>query len=328
MNQPVLKPLTLATPEIMTQDKWVYHRSRHLHSHRRGPGYHTRSQLHSGPGSPSSQSFPPSLYISAAQARSMLQVPLQQVHPASAPSRSTPVHQGHREHSQHEMEVLYLEALFGSLRGETLLLAALAYGLRVRLSALTAVRVRDVGIFDGTILVAGREQCVPDGIVEDIREFLQERVCGCEAPMVSSDRLVSSEVRRPCSIGHYPLRNRRAELSPIDATKQGPSSGRSSIRDEKLFSSSAHNELVTRLEEIGQLVIKRFQTIDQQLHMACFDSRLRMLGWLHRRRALSKGTRTSSPLDLFDKGPRIVRRKSGGIIDAYYLWRASRTISY
>lgn len=34
----------------------------------------------------------------------------------------------------------------------------------------------------------------------------------------------------------------------------------------------------------------------------------------------------TSPLELFDKGPRIVRRGRGGVIDAYYLWRASRVL--
>jgi hypothetical protein len=29
-----------------------------------------------------------------------------------------------------------------------------------------------------------------------------------------------------------------------------------------------------------------------------------------------------SPLDLFDKGPRIVRRTYAGVVQAYYLWRA------
>ena len=51
--------------------------------------------------------------------------------------------------------------------------------------------------------------------------------------------------------------------------------------------------------------------------------RLRMSGRVHLRKALRRGKRISSALELFDKGPRIVRRGPGGAITEYYLWRSA-----
>jgi hypothetical protein len=53
----------------------------------------------------------------------------------------------------------------------------------------------------------------------------------------------------------------------------------------------------------------------------CLNRIFRLLGRFHARKASKRGAKVASPLDLFDKGPRIVRRGRWGVIDAYYLWR-------
>jgi hypothetical protein len=55
----------------------------------------------------------------------------------------------------------------------------------------------------------------------------------------------------------------------------------------------------------------------------CINRVFRLLGRFHAKRALKRGAKLASPLDLFDKGPRIVRRGRRGVIDAYYVWRTA-----
>jgi hypothetical protein len=52
------------------------------------------------------------------------------------------------------------------------------------------------------------------------------------------------------------------------------------------------------------------------------DNFLRVMGWFHSKRAARRGAGAASPLGLFDKGPKIVRRDRGGAVHSYYLWRA------
>ena len=52
------------------------------------------------------------------------------------------------------------------------------------------------------------------------------------------------------------------------------------------------------------------------------DNFLRVMGWFHSKRAARRGGGIASPLGLFDKGPKIVRRDRGGAVHSYYLWRA------
>lgn len=52
------------------------------------------------------------------------------------------------------------------------------------------------------------------------------------------------------------------------------------------------------------------------------DNFLRVVGWFHSKRAARRGGAVASPLGLFDKGPKIVRRDRGGVVHSYYLWRA------
>jgi hypothetical protein len=174
-----------------------------------------------------------------------------------------------------------LEALLGVLRGEALLIATLSYGLGVRLSHLKTVRVRDVYIGSKRIVIGGRERVVPECILEDLRECLQDRLCG------------------------------------YDASIQGQR------REQLLFSEEAFSDLKNGCSIVDAgLATSPESSLAAKISLRP-DSRLSIVGSLHRKWAARQGVRLESPLELLDKGPRIVRRRSGGYIDSYYLWRAS-----
>lgn len=180
----------------------------------------------------------------------------------------------------------HLEVLLGRLRGQALLVATLSYGLGVRISQLQTVKVRDVSISDKTVYVGGRERTVPEVILEDLKELMHDRICGFEA------------------------------------------SSASSRREAALFSAEAFEALAAESRRVDSLFSGRMEIENENRKRAraCFDSRLRILGWFHRKRAARKGIRLGSAIELFDKGPRIVRRGSCGVVDAYYLWRAPRVL--
>jgi len=189
-----------------------------------------------------------------------------------------------------ELSLNYLEELLRSLRGESLLVATLSYGLAVPISALREVRVRDVGIFEKTILIRGREYSIPYAIADDLREFFQERVCGSEASLAFD-------------VSHS-----------------------SSVLNNLLFSEGAFSKLHESSTAIAATLQIKLANTGYRKTSTCFDSLLQVLARLHRRLAASKKLMITSPLELFDKGPRIVRRGRGGTVNAYYLWRASRAL--
>jgi hypothetical protein len=141
-----------------------------------------------------------------------------------------------------------------------------------------------VSLPDNTVVVLGRERVIPEGIVEDLRDHVQERVCGREA------------------------------------------SSNLSLRDQRLFSDEAFDVFAQESRSVDTMFAEKLRVSVGQRARACLDSRLRILGWFHRKRAARKGIKFSSALDLLDKGPRIVRRRGAGAVDAYYLWRASRVL--
>jgi integrase len=185
-----------------------------------------------------------------------------------------------------------LELLLGSLRGEALVVAMLAYGLGFRVSELRSLRVRDVCLKDKSIFILGRYRKLPEVALEDLREHLHDRICGREAPGGVS----------------------------------GGSSDDVWHRDDLLFSPGAFNALCEACQtfyerSVGDEFLTRRGSLTD-----CLDSVLKVLGWLHRRCSAKCGIACESPLDLFSKGPRIVRRGRGGAVDAYYVWRASREL--
>jgi integrase len=206
-------------------------------------------------------------------------------------SEGTPKVAKSREHrAQHSRDSLTraLELLLGSLRGEALVAAMLAYGLGVRVSQLRTLRVRDICLKDTSVFVMGRYHKVPEIALEDLREHLHDRICGREAPAIHSDGSSDSIWRR----------------------------------DDLLFSAHAFDALL----EVACMVNNQARIIEDSRFDDRFDSAFKVLGRLHRRNAAKFGVSCASPLALFDKGPRIVRRGRGGAIDAYYVWRAAREL--
>lgn len=202
--------------------------------------------------------------------------------------------------AEHTRETLTgaCELVLSSLRGEALVAAMLAYGLGVRVSALRDLRVRDICLRDKTIFIAGRWRALPQLALIDLREHLHERVCGREASVVGGGTLGN------------------------DTLGSDTSSAGSWRRDDLLFSAHAFEVLAVTVGTVnGQVGI-----IDGLSFNERFDSAFKILSRLHRHRAIQRGVTCRSPLELFDKGPRIVRRGRGGTIDAYYVWRAAREL--
>lgn len=93
-------------------------------------------------------------------------------------------------------------------------------------------------------------------------------------------------------------------------------------RDQLLFEAGAFEVVLQEcslfFQEHGRSEVGSFEHPRRRRR----DSLLRVMGWFHAKRAGGRGRAISSPLALFDKGPRIVRRDRSGSIHAYYLWRA------
>lgn len=181
----------------------------------------------------------------------------------------------------------YAEHLFNQLRGEALVIAALAYGLQLNLSVLRKLRVRDVRLTDNVIVAEGLEREIPIEIQEDVQEHMRSH-CG-EAQSLPSLQVMNA-----------PLFSRES------------------------FLKIEHMLLSLEREYEVRLNYKAVQN-----RARCSNVRLRILGWFHKRRAQQvAGGTLQSALELFDKGPRINRRKTGGVQDTYYVWRLSRVVSW
>lgn len=194
-----------------------------------------------------------------------------------------------------------MEGVFSRLRGVDLIMATLAYGLGVRVSDLRRVRVRDVNLMTRQIVLDGVARPLPAMIVDDIRDYISERLCGSEASVSVArreQRLFSEDdlqrLFRHVSEYQRSLALRRSQQATEDmaAIDDGPGSPLEPLSSESVLTER------------------------------CLNRIFRLLGRFHARGAARKGARLRSPLDLFDKGPRIVRRGRWGVVDAYYLWRA------
>ncbi len=181
----------------------------------------------------------------------------------------------------------YVENLFNEVRGEALLIAALAYGIEVSLDKLRALKVRDVRLSDG-IVVVGRSECkLPAALVEDVQEQMRghSESGECILPRSSMNRL--------------------------------------------FFSSEAFSQVETLLSRLESRYSSLFERYRSRTEDRCLNIRLKVLGWFHKRWASRiAGVHYKSALDLFDKGPRINRRRGRGAQDIYYVWRLSRIVSW
>lgn len=185
-----------------------------------------------------------------------------------------------------------LEVLLGSLRGESLVAAMLAYGLGLRLSDLITLRVQDICLKSKSIFLMDQYRALPEIVLDDLREHMHEKICGCEASTAL---------------------NETGSDSPWG-------------RDDYLFSANTLDTIQDAIQAIWDqggnesLIPKGAEATDH------LDAALKILGWFHRRRAAQCGIVPESPLELFNKGPRIVRRGRGGSVNAYYVWRAGREL--
>ena len=171
-----------------------------------------------------------------------------------------------------------LEPFFSMLRGVDLVVATLAYGLRVRVTDLKAVRVRDVNLATRQIIIEGVARQLPELLVDDLRDYIHEKLCGSDASVTVSKR------------------------------------------EQRLFSEQDLNGFfagVSRYQEQSSP-----EGRGRLLSQGCLNRIFRVIGRFHSKRASRLGAKVRSPLELFDKGPRIVRRGRRGVVDAYYLWRA------
>ncbi len=75
----------------------------------------------------------------------------------------------------------YAEQLFNQLRGEALVIAALAYGLQLNLSALRKLKVRDVHLMDNVIVIQGVEREIPVEIRADVQEHVKSLCEGAQS---------------------------------------------------------------------------------------------------------------------------------------------------
>ena len=171
-----------------------------------------------------------------------------------------------------------LEPIFSKLRGAGLILATLSYGLGVRITELRSVRVRDVNLSSGLIRIEGGVRAIPLLMIDDLREYIHERLCGSEASLTVSKR------------------------------------------EQRLFGDEAFESLLEQLSVFHPMGGSQ-ELGAQGLMERCFNRIFRILAWRHARAAVRSGTKVRSPLELFDKGPRIVRRGRLGSVDQYYLWR-------
>lgn len=177
------------------------------------------------------------------------------------------------------------EALLSQLRGGALLLALLSYDLRLPLSVIRRLRVRDLDLHNRTIILEGKGYAISECLLEDLREHLHGRLCGYEASI------------------------------------------RISRREQVVF--SALDEINLRRESCrwwaGLMDLSDNHCSDQESSEArLFEWGFALAGRYHMRRSNRCDILLDSPLDLFDKGPRIVRRGRAGVQIAYYLWRTRR----
>ncbi len=194
--------------------------------------------------------------------------------------------------------VEHLETLFSRLKDGALLIAALAYGLELPASIICSLRVRDVNLASQSVVIKARAYQLPKMVVDDLREYLQEKMCGYEASVSLSkrDQPLFSEAER-------------------------------AVFEREVFSWWRVFKLTQECREKGtegDLVTLPAECAVKDVEGATrvVDRALGLIGRAHLHRAQKRNMKLSSALELFDKGPRIVRRTRCGVVTAYYVWRA------
>lgn len=189
----------------------------------------------------------------------------------------------------------HVERFLNQLHGEALLVGALSYDLGLRLSQLRFLRVRDVNLTARVIELSDGPKQIPTAVFDDLKDHISEKMSGVESGrgVQKRDQLLFS---------HQAFEHVLLTCASFFAGARGEVENDDSASD--LTISALHSNQGT---ELGQRVRDNF---------------LRVMGWFHTKKAARRGGRVDSPLGLFDKGPKIVRRDRGGAVHSYYLWRA------
>jgi hypothetical protein len=199
-----------------------------------------------------------------------------------------------------------MEALLSRIHGGPMLLAALAYGCGVRLSSLRFVRMRNIYLSRETIELEGKRHSIPVALIDDLREYLHQRMCGSEA--------CDGVFRREALL----------------------------FTPESFVSLRQHAELCILQGAISWIDSECARLLVGDLSERFLETSLLLLSRQHRRRLAAKekvekvrrkkgrhdlSSTPDSPLELLDKGPMIVRRDRAGGVNAYYLWRCGAGLS-
>jgi hypothetical protein len=189
----------------------------------------------------------------------------------------------------------HVERFLNQLHGEALLVGALSYDLGLRLSQLRFLRVRDVNLTARVIELSEGVKPIPASLFEDLKEHVSAKVFGAEG-------VRGAHRRDQLLFSHEAFEVVLLTCAALFASASGEVANGDGASD--LTLSAPHASQGT---ELGQRVRDNF---------------LRVMGWFHSKRAARRGGAIASPLGLFDKGPKIVRRDRGGAVHSYYLWRA------
>ena len=189
----------------------------------------------------------------------------------------------------------HVERFLNHLRGESLLVGALCYDLGLRLSQLQFLRIRDVNLTARAIELSDGSKAIPAALYDDLREHISEKLS-------TRGSLQAGEKRNQLLFSHeaFELVLKACTSSFLDAQQVANDDG---VTDRPISTTATSRSGV----ELGQRARDNF---------------LRVMGWFLTKKASKRGGRIQSPLGLFDKGPKIVRRDRGGVVHSYYLWRA------
>ena len=189
----------------------------------------------------------------------------------------------------------HVERFLNQLHGEALLVGALSYDLGLRLSQLRFLRVRDVNLTARVLELSDGAKQIPSAVFDDLKDLISEKMSGAESGR-------GAHKRDQLLFSHQAFEHVLLSCASFFAGGRREVENDDSASD--LTISALHSNQAT---ELGQRVRDNF---------------LRVMGWFHTKRAARRGGRVESPLGLFDKGPKIVRRDRGGAVHSYYLWRA------
>lgn len=189
----------------------------------------------------------------------------------------------------------HLEGFLNLLHGEALLVGALSYDLGLRLSQLRFLRIRDVNLVARVIELSDGPRRIPESLFDDLKEHVSEKMCGRECRQGESKR-------------DQILFSHEAFEGVLNACASFLAKFPGNVADPKDASE-------VRISSIGRS--RRAEAAPRVR-----DNLLRVVGWFITKRIARRGGQVESPLGLFDKGPKIVRRARGGGVQSYYLWRA------